>query len=140
MRRAQDLASEIKGWTSSTASWLPDLAQPFSVQVPRRDANDSCFSDLGNFPENGCTLALKGFPGGRGYETEGGEEATLPSRLRYLSHLENPFPPMSQTTTSHFQVGFNSGLPETGPHPNRNRLCCQGHPLHRMGEEQSVTA
>lgn len=32
---------------------------------------------------------------------------------------------------------LNSGLPETRPRLNRNRLCCQGHPSHRMmGDEQ----
>lgn len=40
--------------------------------------------------------------------------------------------------TSHFKTCFNPGLPETRPHTNRNRLCSQGHPSHRMGEEQSL--
>lgn len=45
---------------------------------------------------------------------------------------------LSQTTTSHFETCFNPGLPENRPHPNRTRHCCQGHPSHRMGEEQSL--
>jgi hypothetical protein len=41
MRGAQDLTSETKVWTRSTASWLPDLAQRLTVHVPKRDANGS---------------------------------------------------------------------------------------------------
>lgn len=93
----------------------------------------------GNFPENGCILVLKGFPGGRGYEAERVRRGCPPPlTLWYLSHLEKPFPSLSQTMTRHFQacsalVSLNPGR----PHPNRNRLGCQGHPSRRVDAKQS---